>query len=310
MSKRKFKFYFSYIYFLIFIFFLNSCNLIYNFKANNFEALSFSDKKLILTLNIGLLQDSQFKEIDILTFRKTVYKVQKILENQISNLNIKFIVDQPLNAVYMMGTSFSHLKKNKIVNNDSKGITNSLFIWQNYFENQIRYDIVVTNANIEKGNLDINLPYLINNNKLNLILLNTPGRRAILEKIGILISFNNDINKINDYNLFNNLEKHLYFSILNLILGLNVEFLNNQKITNFSYTDLNKLIKFINTRIEYLKTILEFNKTLTKTDKNYKILSSSFNNFENEYLLLPSAMQSKSWLELINKQFKIICNKC
>lgn len=75
--------------------------------------LFLRDGRLFWSITVGILQDSEFKEANVRELRPVLLESTKEITDILPGIRIEYIVDQPLNAVFMMQRSLHKPKKEK-----------------------------------------------------------------------------------------------------------------------------------------------------------------------------------------------------
>ncbi len=227
---------------IVFVFSVSSCKFFQKDLVLREKGLTIESDILLWSINVGVLQDSQFKELDILTVRKIVLSCEQHLNQIIPGITFHFIVDQPLNAVYTMQNTYPKVFKNpkdlsiKTEIDSYESLTNQTINWERYFQNQVRYDIIFTNSRIAPSNQkSLNTTSLVLKDKevISMGLVPASGRFA-MEGLGLYLSTNDSTNKDTERNkdiLSLRLMKKFFESVMLLTYGL------SQSQTNTIFKD-------------------------------------------------------------------------
>ncbi len=259
---------------------------IYTQKKENKKNIEVN-QNILWSITVGILYDSEYVERDV-SYLKLIFKASA---NQISNLltgiQIRYIIDQPQNAAFLMGRmpSFPSKKKGEKKNYHRKP-TESSIAWKDYLASQTRYDLVLTNAPIHWDKKKRDALFLFDKKKVRLGIIEMKGRSG-MEGYGAYVSYYQDSFSYNSHkekSEENNslsgqlspkeLSLAISTAILALVFPLPPSFIaipKHEKLLLQKKILLPKLVQNWQNRLDYLQTIANINGKKEKGSCKYLI---------------------------------------
>ena len=195
----------SFFFFLFFLFFFAFCGKDPKQPASRQlkgTGLFIQKKQLFWNISVGILQDSGFQEQNVAELRPVLLESAKEAAQILRGIKIKYIIDQPLNVVFIMERTLGRGKKENLHIMKAKGLSERLAksplsenlsfrdsTWRSYIGQQVRYDLLLTNALIYPDNPERHKELLSGQEGiLKLGLGAMPGRSA-MEAYGAYLSY-------------------------------------------------------------------------------------------------------------------------
>ena len=194
-----------YIFFTFFTFFIFCREYPEHISSKQLKGtgLYMEGSQLFWSINVGILQDSEFQEKSVAELRPVLRESREELSQILPGIKLKYVIDQPLNVVFIMERTLFRGKKEDLsaimpIQGLSKGLAKSPLskklsfrdsTWRSYIGQQVRYDIILSNALIYPDKRERHPELLLwPDGSLRLALGAMPGRSA-MESYGAYLSY-------------------------------------------------------------------------------------------------------------------------